>query len=97
MPAPFAALESRVNAVTLAKLANVTATVGAATVSGIFDAAYVSPFDLAAGSRPVLHCATADVAGYGFGTAVVVNGVNYTVAEAQPDGAGMTLLLLEKV
>lgn len=43
---------------------------------------------------PVLLCETADVAAVVQGDPAVVNAVNYTVAEVQPDGTGMTLLRL---
>lgn len=43
---------------------------------------------------PVLLCRTIDVSAVVQGDAAVVNSVNYTVAEVQPDGTGMTLLRL---
>lgn len=75
----------------------VTATVGGVGVGGIFDAAYASAFDLSVGVKPAIHCAHASVPGVAEGTAVTVNDVNYTVADVQPDGTGLVLLVLEKV
>lgn len=92
----FATVEARINNATLAHLANVTATVGGVAVRAVFDDAYADQFGIA-GSTPALQCASADVAAAVPGTAVVVNGVNYTVGSIQPDGTGMTRLLLQEV
>lgn len=72
-------------------------TVDGNAVDAIFDNAYVEVgFDGVSVESvgPVLHCTTADVSTAVQGTAAVVNAVNYTVAEVQPDGTGMTLLRL---
>ena len=82
---------------TLAKLANVTATIGVVDVDAIFDAAYASAFDLSMGTKPVLRYAASDVLNVVPGTPVAVGGLYYTVAEVQPDGTGLVLLVLEKV
>lgn len=74
-----------------------TATVGGASVRGMFDAAYQEAFGLVGGSRPVFKAATADVSSASRGTAVVISGTSYTVGEVQPDGTGMTLLVLDAV
>jgi hypothetical protein len=71
----------------------VLATVGGASVGGIFDNAYADPMGFG-GSFPALTCASADVSTAAQGTAVVVGGVNYTVVAPKPDGTGMTLLQL---
>lgn len=91
----FAALQTRVNTAAMAHLSNVTATVGGVSVSGIFDDAYLDPLGIA-GSQPSLLCASADVSGAAQGSAVVVNAVSYTVGSIQPDGTGMTRLLLQE-
>lgn len=74
-----------------------SATVGGNAVDGIFDNEYVA-VDLdgveVESLGPVLQCATSDVPGVAQGDAVIVNAVNYTVAEVRPDGTGMTLLRL---
>lgn len=73
-------------------------TVGGISVNAIFDNDYI-PVDLGNGVQvesvgPAILCATADVSGVAQGAAVVVNGTNYTVAEVQPDGTGLTTLRL---
>lgn len=73
----------------------VDATIGAATVRGIFDDAYADPLNFA-GSAPALTVASAEVSGVAQDAAVVVNGVNYTVASIKPDGTGVTLLVLQE-
>lgn len=75
----------------------VLATIGGVAVAAIFEAAYASALDFSAGGQPVLHCAASAVPSVATGTAVVVNAVNYTVAEVQPDGTGLVVLVLEKV
>lgn len=73
----------------------VAATVGGASVRGIFDDAYLDPLGMS-GSQPSLLCASADVSAAAQGTAVVVNTVSYTVGSIQADGTGMTRLLLQE-
>lgn len=75
-----------------------TAIVGGETVSVIFDNGYalgsVGPIGMAS-SQPMLTLASANVPADPVGTAVVVGGVSYTVGAHEPDGAGMSRLLLE--
>lgn len=93
----FAALQSRVNAAVLAKLSDVSATIGGVGgIAGKFDNAYVDPLGFS-GSSPALTCASSDVSAAVQGTVVVVDAVNYTVAAIKPDGTGMTRLLLQEV
>jgi hypothetical protein len=73
----------------------VDATLNGTAVRGIFDDAYMDPLGMA-GSQPALLCASADVSAAAQGTAVVVNSVNYTVGSTQPDGTGMTRILLQE-
>ncbi len=73
----------------------VAVTVAGVSKVGIFDDAYIDPLGMA-GSQPALLCASADVSTAAQGTAVVVNSVNYTVGSIQPDGVGMTRLLLQE-
>jgi hypothetical protein len=96
MVAPFAALEARVNAAVFAKLANATADFGGGVVvAGVFDSAYADAFGLVGGAVPVFQCAAAAVSAVAVGAAVTINAVSYTVAEIEPDGAGMTRLRLK--
>ena len=92
----FATIEARINAAALAKLANCTATVAGVVVAGIFDNSYADIYSMD-GLAPSMQCATSDVSTAMRGTAVVVNSVSYTVAGIEPDGTGMTRLVLEKV
>ena len=75
-----------------------TATVGGVSVSGIFDNGYalggVGAIGMAS-SQPTFTLATASVPASPVGTAVVVGGGNYLVGAHEPDGTGMSRLLLE--
>ena len=75
-----------------------TATVGGVSVSGIFDNGYalggVGAIGMAS-SQPTFTLATASVPASPVGTAVVVSGGNYLVGAHEPDGTGMSRLLLE--
>lgn len=75
-----------------------SATVGGVSVSGIFDNGYalggVGAMGMAS-SQPMLTLATANVPANPVGTAVVVGGGNYLVGAHEPDGTGMSRLLLE--
>lgn len=67
----------------------------AAVVRGIFDAAYADPLGMA-GNQPILTVASADVSAVAVGAALTINAVGYTVTEIQPDGTGMTTLMLRR-
>ena len=73
-------------------------TVGGQAVQGVFDNAHAlgaaGPFGVAT-TQPRLTCATAQVPADPVGQAVVVAGGSYVVAEHQPDGTGISVLLLE--
>lgn len=75
----------------------VNVTIGAATVRGIFDAAFAETLGFVGGTSPQLLCASADVSSVAEGTAITIAAVNYTVAEIHPDGTGVTVLKLESV
>jgi hypothetical protein len=76
----------------------VAATVNGAAVRGIFD----NGFALGAvgigmaGTQPTLRLRTADVTADPVGQAVSVNAVAYTVAAHEPDGTGVSVLMLER-
>lgn len=76
-----------------------TASIGGVAVTGIFDNGYalgnVGGFGMAS-TQPTLTLATAHVPGSPEGVAAVVNGVAYLVASHEPDGTGVSRLLLEK-
>lgn len=96
MPAPFAALEARVNAAVFKRLANADATLNGVPVQGIFDAEYALE-DLGGGvaaSGPVFTLASSAVPANVAGATLVVGAVTYKVVEPMPDGTGVTVLRL---
>jgi hypothetical protein len=99
MPANFAALEARVNNAVFAHLANTQAQInGGAPVAAIFDNGFAlgSVGIGMASTQPTLRLRTADVAADPVGQAVSVNAVAYTVAAHEPDGTGVSVLMLER-
>ena len=96
--APFAALEARATNAVMSRLANVAAVVNGSTVPAIFDNGYslgsVGPIGMAS-AQPMLTLATAQVPVNPVGTPVVVGSTNYTVGAHEPDGTGMSRLMLE--
>lgn len=77
----------------------VTATLtGGATVSVIFDKAYIAAMGgQVDATEPMCLLKTSDVAArsIAFGTTLTIAGTAYTVRGIQPDGTGMTVLALE--
>ncbi len=78
-----------------ADFAATSCTIGGVAVSAIFSNASADTL-LAAGRQPSITVKSADVASTARGTAVVVNGTNYTVALIEHDGTGMARVVLEK-
>jgi hypothetical protein len=76
----------------------VDATVNGAAVRGIFDNGFAlgSVGIGMAGTQPTLRLRTADVTADPVGQAVSVNAVAYTVAAHEPDGTGVSVLMLER-
>ena len=80
-----------------------TVTIGVAdpaSVDGIFDNEFVG-VEVEAGvpvemSRPVFTCAESDVTGIAHGDTVVIDGTSRTVRGIEPDGTGMTRLILKE-
>ena len=73
------------------------ATLSGATVRGIFDVQYERG-DIGIGmasTQPAFTTLTANVVGEAVGQLLVINGTSYYVAAHEPDGTGMSLLLLE--
>lgn len=75
----------------------VTATIGGASVRGIFDEASADSFGgLLEGGKPTFICRSADVEAVVRGAELTVNSTAYIVAAApRSDGTGMTVLSLE--
>ena len=78
---------------------SVQATLAGVPVTGIFDSAYalasVGPHGMAS-TQPTLTLPTAQVPANPVGLAAVVNGTGYLVAGHEPDGTGVSILLLER-
>lgn len=92
----FAALQSRVNAAVAATLLTDAATLNSVAITGKFDNGYAASFGMD-GTQPSFTCLSADASTAVRGTAFVHSAINYTVQGIEPDGAGMTRLVLEKV
>lgn len=71
----------------------IDATVGGVTVRGIFDAAYSDGLGIS-GTQPVLLVASSVTAADG--TAITIGATAYVVTDVQPDGTGMTRLMLQE-
>ena len=97
----FAAIEARANAAILRGLANADITVNGQAVQGVFDNAHAlgavggfAGMGIAT-TQPRITCATAQVPANPVGQACVVGSAAYVVAEHQPDGTGISVLILE--
>ena len=75
-----------------------TVTVNGVSVPAMFDNGYASG-DVGvlgmASTQPAITLATADVPASPVGMAAVCNGTAYTIAAHEPDGTGISRLLLE--
>jgi hypothetical protein len=71
-------------------------TLNAVSVRGIFDNGFSNQFSVD-GVQPTLMVKSTDAASTVRGHAVVIDTVSYTVQGIEPDGTGMTRLILEKV
>ncbi len=96
MPAPFAALETRLNSAVLRRLANAEGTLAGVPVSGIFR----SPYQVdeltggVVGSVPEFELASSAVPPAVVGQPLVIGAVTWKVVESMPDGTGLTTLRL---
>mgnify|MGYP003960367063 FL=1 len=70
------------------------ATIGASTVAGIFDNQFVEVHGIE-GVRPVFVCDESDVSTIDHGDSLSVKSTSYEVIGIQPDGTGLTSLILE--
>lgn len=94
----FAQLEQCVNRAVLQHCANAIAILGGVEVRGVFDNGYAMGavgMSGMASTQPVFTLATDALAGEAVGQTLQVNGVAYLVAAHEPDGTGMSRLLLE--
>lgn len=93
----FAALEASVNNAVMAHLSNAAATLNGVEVVGMFDNSYHAG-DIGIGmasTQPAFTTLTTNVVGEAVGQLLVIHGTSYYVAAHEPDGTGMSLLLLE--
>ena len=96
-PAPFERLEQRLNSAVITRLSNAVGTLNGAEVVGMFDNSYHAG-DIGIGmasTQPAFTTLTAHVTGEAVGQLLVIHGTSYYVAAHEPDGTGMSLLLLE--
>jgi len=63
--------------------------------SAIFDATYIDPLGTTS-ARSMLTCRDEDIRGVVRGAPAVVRGLNYIVRGIEPDGTGVTALMLER-
>ena len=74
----------------------VTATVGGVDVDGILDKEYVEVAG-AQGYAPVFVCAEADVSSVAEGASYAIGTTTYYQVRQEPDGTGMTTVILREV
>ena len=75
---------------------SVQAEVGHVSLLGIFDNAHANALDIVTGSRPTLLIVSAEAPDVAHGDPVTIGIDSYTVAQVQPDGTGMTRLVLDE-
>ena len=77
----------------------VAATYSGSTVYGIFDNDYFDGIADAGvpveSAQPRFLCRTADVSSVAHDETILISGVTYTIVGIEPDGTGMTNLILE--
>lgn len=93
----FADLQARVNASVAAKLLTDAATLNGVAITGKFANGNSAVLGMMLGTNPTFTCLTSASGSEPRGKTLLVNTVNYTVREDKPDGAGFTLLELEKI
>jgi hypothetical protein len=71
------------------------ATLSGAAVTGIYDNAYDDAFGAIGMTGPAFVMASASVGAATIGSTLVVSGTSYRVRSIQPDGTGVSRLLLE--
>lgn len=91
----FAAAEARLNQAVFARLSNAQAVLDGTPIDGIFDRDYVQVFDGIASSGPMFTAPSASVSAATTISLLTVAGNTYRVRSVQPDGTGVSLLLLE--
>lgn len=72
----------------------IDATINGATVTGIFGNEFIQ-VDYVESRAPYFECVSADVTGISHGAIVAIGSDTYKVRGIQPDGTGITKLILE--
>ena len=72
-----------------------SATLDGASVAGIFDNTYAEVFGMAS-RAPMFMLPTASAASATQASVLVTGGITYRVTSVQPDGTGVTTLMLER-
>ena len=73
---------------------SISVTIAGTAATALFDHEYVEVSGIES-RRPVLTVLSSAVSSAAHGDAVVVSGTSYTIVGIQPDGSGMTVLVLE--
>ena len=73
----------------------VTCTVNGVAGGGLFDNPTANAFGLLANTDPQLQVIAADFPAAAVGQSVVINAATYTVTRVEPDGHGLTMLVLK--
>lgn len=98
MTSPFAAATNRLNNAVLVRLSSDVVAIGGDIVPALFENGFafgnVGLIGMAS-SQPSITLKTSDVPSNPVGTAVTVNATSYLVAAHEPDGTGMSRLMLE--
>jgi hypothetical protein len=71
------------------------AMIGGLAVSGVFDRLYVEYADIT-GNHPTFLCPSEQISHIELGDEITINQKSYTIAAIQPDGTGLTLLVLHE-
>lgn len=71
------------------------AVIGGAAIKGIFDREFIQT-DRIEGYAPIFTCRTDDITEAGHNDTITILDVAYTIQGNEPDGTGITKLLLQK-
>lgn len=91
----FSAIETSINSACMGLISNASMIWGASTIPVVFDAAYADPLQMA-GNRPQAVCLSSLVSALTVGASVAINAVSYTVQAIEPDGTGISTLILRR-
>ena len=74
----------------------VAATLDGGAVRGVFDSEYMQAFDGMAGTTSMFRLPSTSAASATTSSVLVVGAASYRVRSVQPDGTGVTVLMLER-